>query len=314
MKFSNENPNGPSRQAFITLIVLVLVIFLSLYSLIQKTQPYLTYTLGTLDQGFELAWYKDVGFASFVSNSDGVIFALPIGGEKLFAFDAKTGLTYWETDLSFEQSGMRVFLGDVSSVYIVSSINVNAYDAKTGNIRWSTKLGDGHVAIEAQLDGDLLKIYYGNRLYEIEPETGKILYIKPGVAHGDYPTFKIVNDEFLLTGSTSGGLCAQGAKTHKLLWCHPDIDLNLITIDEVCGLVYAMPDDNILQVINLFTGDVLGESTFTRSIPVDEKDDNRYVPVLFYGDGVVVVSFVDSGQTFGLKSDALCQTDTLSAP
>lgn len=314
MKFSSENLKSSSRQAFIIFVALVLVILLSLYLLIQQTRPKLTYTLGVLDQGFELVWYKDAGFASFVSNSNGIIFALPIGEEKLVAFDAKTGLMYWETDLSFEQRGMRVFLADVLSAYIVTSTTVDAYDTKTGNVKWSTKLGDGHVAIEAQLDCDLLKVYYGDRLYEIASENGEILYIKPGIAHEDYPTFKIVNDEFLLTGSTSGGLCAQRTKTHKLLWCHPDIDLNLITIDELCGSVYAMPDDNVLRVIDLFTGEVLIKAAFTRSIPVDEKDDNRYVPVLFYVDGVTVVSFVDSRQTFGLKSDALCQINTLSAP
>jgi len=304
MTSSNENRKQSSRQALIILGLLVLIFLLSLNSLIEQSKPRLTHTLESVDKNFALAWYKEEQFASFVSNADGVVFALPLGEEKLFAFDLKTGLAYWQIELPFLQRGMSVFLADLSSVYIVTAIEVNAYDAKTGGIKWSTELGDGHVSIEASLLPDTMKVHYGSKLYELDLATGKILSNTSGIENETDLVFRIVNDKILLTNSTTDGMCAQQLTPRNLLWCKPDFELIDMVVDEVCELGYAMPDDSTLWMVDLFIGRVLGEASFSRSISSDEEDG--YSTVLFFVDSVVIVSFIDSGQIYGLINDKVC--------
>ncbi len=304
MKLLTKIQKDSSAQALFTFVYLVLIFLLAIYFLFEQNRPRLTHTLDSFDKEFELVWYQEKGYGSVVSNGNGVVFALPLGEEKLFAFDSKTGLMYWEIELSFHEGGKRVFLADSSSVYIVNAVQVSAYDAKTGSVRWSTEIGDGHVAIEAYLLHDKMELYYGERLYELDLITGKILSEKHGVANESYPQFKIVNDKILLTNSTSEGMCAQQLNPRKVLWCKPEFELIDMAVDENCELGYAMPNEDTLWVVDLFTGHVLGKTSFSRNIPVDEEDG--YTPALFFADGVVIVSFIDSGQSYGLTAGKIC--------
>jgi hypothetical protein len=62
-----------------------------------------------------------------------------------------------------------------------------------------------------------------------------------------------------------------------------------------------MRDDLVLVTIDLQTGEVLGETTFLSSQPVDKEIGS--LSSIAFSNGVIVVSFSDSGQTLGLVFD-----------
>jgi hypothetical protein len=60
-----------------------------------------------------------------------------------------------------------------------------------------------------------------------------------------------------------------------------------------------MREDLVLLAIDLETGNILGETNFLSTQPIDKQIGS--VSSITASDGVVVVSFSDSGQTFALK-------------
>jgi hypothetical protein len=65
------------------------------------------------------------------------------------------------------------------AVFTITSSYVNAYRASTGELLWYTKLGDGHVLIYVQEEDPLLRIYYGDKIFEISQLSGEILSTQP---------------------------------------------------------------------------------------------------------------------------------------
>jgi hypothetical protein len=95
------------------------------------------------------------------------------------------------------------------------------------------------------------------------------------------------------------GICALNLQTSKYSWCHPEIYISDIAIDYQSQLGYAMREDLVLLTIDLRTGNVLGEIQFLSSKPIDEQIGS--MSSIAFSNGVVVISFSDSGQTFGLS-------------
>ena len=82
-------------------------------------------------------------------------------------------------------------------------------------------------------------------------------------------------------------------------WCRPEAYISRVAVDRQSQLGYAMRDDFVLVTIDLKTGNVLGETSFLSSEPA--KEYSGFVSSVVVSDGVVVVSFYDSGQAFGLS-------------
>lgn len=303
MASSNKSNRPVSRQALKTFWILVLILVITLYHLVENSKPSPIYNIVSISENLKPSWYLEESFESFVSNETGMVFALPVERDRLFAIDIKTGVVKWIIELPFPKGGMRAFLADASSVYIVTSIDLTAYEAVSGEVLWETELGDGHVSIDANIENNVMELHYGNRLYKIDLFSGEILSSKPGVANESEPIFRIIKDRILLTKSNSDGLCAQSLGPRKVLWCKGDFELNEMAVDEECELGYAMPNDETLWVIDLFTGQVLEVVGFNRSI---STEPDEYFSKLYFANDMIVVSFVDSGQSYGLRNDSLC--------
>jgi outer membrane protein assembly factor BamB len=260
---------------------------------------------------------------------------MDLARDNLIAFDIRSGTTIWKTELPFERSGAHSLLADENTVFVVTSVSVDAYEVTTGELKWSTRLGDGHVSIVSQLDSDKVRVYYGDKLHEIDSETGKILTTLPkdiivwvldDIILQETPTYKLIainnqTDELLWTNDRGPyvredykpqdiggdnlivgfvrGICVLNLQTGEYSWCRPEIDITKLAIDYQSQQGFAMQDDLVLLTIDLQTGNVLGETSFLSSEPIDEQIG--FLSSIIFSDGVVVISFSDSGQTFGLE-------------
>ncbi len=332
MKLDPELQKLLSRRGAPILAIVFIVLIWIVQLWLQKPLPLITHALGSSTQHVNTLWIRQEISTWPTASANGKVFTMLIDSDSLAAIDIKTGATIWKTALSFEQSGARGILANQNTVFVVTTLNVDAYDAKTGELKWSTKLGDGHVSIICQLDSDVLRVYYGDKIYELDSGTGKILDTLPkgltiwisgntvlrGFAAFDKQTGKLLwnqglpfyldegikpidlSSNVLLVAEEQGrGICALNLHTGQYNWCRPENFNSMMAIDHQSQLGYAMRDDFVLITIDLQTGNVLGETSFLSSEPINKQVGS--VSSITVSDGIVVVGFSDSRQTFGLS-------------
>lgn len=297
-----------SKKSFSTFWKLVLILFVTLYILIKSSEPgpEPVYTITLVGNYLRQIWYFKEGFEAFTSNQYDTVFAFPVERGRLFAFDAKTGLVKWKLDLSIPKGAIAVFLSDLKNVYIVSATDVTAYAASSGKTVWETELGSGHVSIRAVLYEGLMEIFYGDKKFVVDLENGEILSNEAFAFYPTDPPFRIVNDSIMLADN-SEGLCALADNPSKLLWCKPEIWLDQIVVDERCELIYAMPDDQTLWMLDLSTGEIMDKISFDRNFYETEEE---FSTRLYFADETVIVSFLAAHQTYGLKNSDFCPSLT----
>jgi outer membrane protein assembly factor BamB len=100
---------------------------------------------------------------------------------RLFAFDTNLGTYAWKSDSCTLEAGNRVITISGSNLYVMTSISAYACEAATGKNIWSLKLGEGHVGIALQLEPDIpiLRVYYGETIFELDPGSGDIIHSRP---------------------------------------------------------------------------------------------------------------------------------------
>lgn len=316
-------------------VALILLLWLVMESLI-KPPPAMIHTLGLSTQRVNVLWIRQ-DISTWITSNDRMVFSRPVMSDSLIAIDAQTGATVWKLPLSFEHSDIRSLLANQNTVFIVTTLTVDAYDAKTGQPEWSTGLGQGHVSIMSQLDSNVLRIYYGDQIFELDSGTGKILSVMPTGAtvwisgntvlrgfgafdrrtgknlwnegiplfyYGEGVEPRDLGPDILLVASAPGsrfsqGICALNMLIGQYNWCHTEGFNSMIAVDHHSGLGYAMREDFVLLTIDLQTGKVLGETSFLSSNSTSQERGS--VSSVVVSDAVVVVSFGDNGQTFGLK-------------
>jgi outer membrane protein assembly factor BamB len=323
------------RWVLVFFIALVLLLWLVLEWL-KKPSPTIIRTLGSSTQHVNVLWFKQNFFTLAAVNTGGVVYAMPLDRKSLLTFDNRSGTTLWSVKLPSDQSGVRDLHADQDTVFVVNTLSVYAYEAKTGELKWSTELGQGHVSIIGQLDSGVIRVYYGDQIYELDAGTGKTLSTLPkdstvwisgntvlkGTAAFDRQTGKLLWDHgplfyldegvepedlgmnILLVAqapgsSVSRGICALNLQTGQYSWCRSEEFNSMVAVDRQSLRGYVMRSDNVLLTINLLTGDVLGETSFLANALTPAKMGT--FASIAVSKGVVVVSFSDSGQTFGLK-------------
>jgi outer membrane protein assembly factor BamB len=324
------------RWPLVLVIALLLIVWLGQLWL-ERPQPSITRTLGSSTQRVNVLWLSQDISAPVVTNEKGMVFAISATRDSLVAIQAETGTTTWETPLSFEERDVRSMLVNQNIVFLVTTLTVDAYDAETGQLKWSTKLGQGHVTIMSQLDARVLRVYYGDQIFELDAETGKILNSQP---KGDIiwisgdtvlkvfsafdrqtgkllwnqgPPFyldegiepKGLGIDTLLVAQRPGssfikGICALNLRTGQHNWCRPEEFSSVMAVDQQSQFGYAMRSDTVLLTIDLQTGHILGTTSFLSSSTPTPKEIGAFSSIAA-SNGVVVVSFSDSKQTFGLK-------------
>jgi outer membrane protein assembly factor BamB len=335
MKLPKQLQVWLSQRGALVLFLTTIVLLLIFQIWHERPQPSISHTLGTSTYPIDILWSKQETFRQTAGNGGKVVYLMPLGQDKIIALNIKSSTVVWKEELPFERSGARGMLADRNTIFTVDSTRADAYEATTGKLKWSTILGDGHVSVIPQLDSNILRIYLGEELIELDTETGKKLTVVPKGAtiwiSGnivlqssstnqlkaiDKRTGKLLwtNDRLLyidegqepidignnnlLVGFTKG-VCALNLQSGKYDWCHPEIYISDIAIDYQSQLGYAMRNDLVLLTIDLHTGDVLAETNFLSSQPINEQTGS--MSSITFSDGILVVSFSDSGQTFGLS-------------
>lgn len=336
MKLAKQLTAWFLRPRTLALFIMFVMLLLILSACLQRPQTQIIHTLGTSTQHVDVLWFRQEIFTQTTDNSGEVIFVMPISRDSLMAIDIRDGTTIWNTKLPIERGGgARKILANQNTVFVATSIYMDAYDKTTGDLKWSTKLGDGHVSVIPQLDSDLLRVYYGDRLIEIDPndgeivtetpkneivwmfgnmilqstpasqinaldkQSGEILWTNPRSFHLDEGQEPLdIGNGRQLVGFVNG-TCELDLQTGEYPWCLPEINISNITVDPQSQLGFAMRDDLILLTIDLQTGDVLGETSFLSSAPVDKQEG--FLASITFSNGIIIISFSDSGQTFGLE-------------
>jgi outer membrane protein assembly factor BamB len=330
-----------SQQGLLALSLMVIVLLGVLQIWLQRPPPFNTHTIGSSTQHVDVLWLMQDGgnqgdvASPITANTDGTVFIMSLAYDTLTAINIKSGATIWKAKIPFEQSDVRSLLADQNTVFVVTGGSVDAYESTTGKLKWSTRLGDEHVSVFSQLTSTIVRVYYGDKLYEIDSKTGKVLstlpknniiWVSDSVVFEKTPAYQLralnkqTGDQLWtssrwftvgggykpqdtgkdkLIAAFATGICALNIRSGEYDWCHPEIYLSSIAIDYQSQLGYAMRKDLVLLTIDLQTGNVLGETSFSSSKPINRQTD--FVPSVVFSDGVVVVYFNDSGQIFGLS-------------
>jgi len=202
------------KRAILIFIVLLIILVLALQSWLQKPvqRERITYAINISSYPSKQLWSKDEFYSLMAANSSETVFLLSKISDNLLAIDSENGNTVWDIKLPFEQSGARGFLADKNTIFVITTLNVYAYQTETGKLKWSTRLGDGHVSIISQLDSDILRVYYGNEIYEIDSKTGEVLI--------SYPKDDIlwILGDIVIETSHPYGIRAFTKRTGEFLW------------------------------------------------------------------------------------------------
>lgn len=336
-----------SKIGLYTVGIALIVLLVVSEWIFNQLEPKITRQIGSSSDNVQTYWTRKMhlwnNIADWKSNT---IYAVDAEMDKLMAIDSLTGATVWEIHLTTYQSGISYLLMGDQAVFTVTHSYVNAYRTSTGEMLWYSKLGDGHVSIYAQEEDSLLRIYYGEKIFEVSQASGKILSVQPkddivwiqnnvevhcpllpeaGTAESCYigltgidrvtgktlwennkahyseyyqeqPTHKMV-----LVGFSEDGICALNAETGGYNWCLPEGKISNIAVDNDRETGYFIRHDFSLVKINLPTGSILAETKFLpTSLPSGMERDSYAYRVSLTKD-IVIVSFGDSEQTFGLR-------------
>ncbi len=340
-------PHGVRNSLRNLLIGFVLVLLLGSCVALQdymqrRTRPSFAYGMGSSTDNLDLQWVHHIAPPDFandvvVGDDTAVVFLISGHEASLAAFDGSTGSPKWITAVPFEKSLLQWFLYGHHTIFAVTSLGIDAYDVQTGQLLWSTELGQGRVPVRPQLDGSVLRIYYGETVYELDLVSGKIISSLPRqelywmVSHIEIhqpspelmvgkdritgqqvwenhnPAFSLDPppqdfDQHKLVVKTVGrGICALDLDTGEYIWCRSETYISNPAIHYVMGIGYVLREGFVLEKIDLQTGTVLAETTFLPS-PVTPDVHNYGYPYYVSLDGnTLLLLFGDSQQLFSLS-------------
>jgi len=288
----------------------------------------------------ETVWIRDITLwfqsSNWVSNT---VYAFTTT-EELLAVNSRTGSILWQRHLPQDELGVRGLFATDRAIYTVTATEIHAYDALTGELVWSTRLGDGHVMLDFQAEDALLRVYYGNRIIELSPETGQVLSNQPrgdiewitnnieihhalpdqgavmvGIDHKTGKSLWTNNgpmfvrserfpiqsiDSTIFVQTSDLGICGLNLISGKYLWCRTEEYISNMSLNRDENAGYVIRSDFSLVKIDLSTGKDLAEIGFSPKELPAPMQNRGFEYSTAYTQDAIVVSFGDSDQTFGL--------------
>ena len=308
----------------------------------RRTRPSFEYGMGSSTDNLNLQWMHQIAPPDFASNivtgDDTAVIFLARGREaSLAAFDSSTGSPKWNTAVPFERSLFQWLLYGHRTILAVTSLGVDAYDVQTGRLLWSTELGQGRVPIRPQLDGPVLRVYYGETVYELNPVSGKIISSLPRqdlywmVSHTEIrqlspelmvgkdritgkqiwenhnrafsldPPPQDFDDNILVVKTIGSGLCALHLDIGEYAWCRSETYISNLAIHYGTGVGYVLREGFVLEKIDLRAGTVLAETTFLPSPVTPDVRSYGYPYSVSLDSNTLLLLFGDSQQLFSLS-------------
>lgn len=176
MKFIRELSSNKSARKF--LIIAFIVLFLIPNLIWYRPKSKIARHIGPVSDDVQILWTKDVYLWDYIVDwNTNAIYAFNSKQERLMKIDGVTGKTTWIVSILFDGSGDLV-LGD-QAVFAINSSYVTAFRSSTGELIWQTRLGDGHVSRYFQVEDDMLRIYYGDKIVDVSQMSGEILSTQP---------------------------------------------------------------------------------------------------------------------------------------
>jgi outer membrane protein assembly factor BamB len=291
--------------------------------------------------------FSDAGSAQnlILANGDVTTFLrsdrnLPELGGELAAFPLAQGEETWSTPVPFVRSAVVLLLADETSVYAITVTGADAYDASTGTLLWSSTLGVGHVEVDGQLEGAVVRVYYGETVFEIDKKTGSVVASYPkGSLLWQVGSLQIIRDpESGIVGtemdsgevrwssglerfrmddpwtpqlvgtdtlvvhplSATMGYCALRLQDGSVAWCTNDRPVSNFSAVEEQGYGYYLRNDFRLIRVDLSSGQADLEVPFLPSTLPSSMSGYRYEYWVAADGGSVAVLFSDSNQLFVL--------------
>lgn len=321
------------RSAPIALLIVIVSVMIVIQILVEKINyPKILHTINPTETDATVIWSNDDLSDQMIATGS-MLVVVTAGGDELIARDLLTRKTVWKTNRPSTRPGARGLVVYENMIFVSSSVAVDAYNLTSGELVWTTFLGEGHVDVILQIDSEILRVYYGDYMYQIDPLTGfvlsksekeKTLWVAENILFKrlDDCEVEAVNnrtgevlwkqcdpffvgegkeplkteDHKLVVSMPNDGICSLNLANGQQYWCSREVYISNVALDFQSVRAYAMREDFSLVVIDLMSGATQSTIDFSTNI---ESDDLTYSK-LVYSDGVVIVYFADSGQTFGL--------------
>lgn len=320
------------RRGYLIFITIISMLLVVQFSLERVNHPTILHTLSSTEKSLNVLWLKNDLSDQMIANEN-MLFVVSSARDKLIAYDLFTGSVIWEKARPYSRPGARGLAIYESMVFVVNSEAVDAYNTTTGELIWTTFLGDGHTSVILQVEGGILRVYYGSYLFEIDPLTGsilskdyqeKVMWITGNILirnptnckmeaidsqnssliwdqcdifvvdEGTEPQ-KLKNDT-LIVNTSNYWVCSINLENGEKNWCSQKTYISNAAIDYESNSIYILREDFAIVVIDLSTGVIQNEYFFLTNI---ENNEITYGRVTYSRD-VVVVYFADSGQTYAL--------------
>ena len=258
---------------------------------------------------------------------------------ELVAIHSDTGLVAWVRPLLAKEKDIQSLAQWRQLVLAASNTELTAYSTTTGGTHWQTHLGDGHVPVILQVDADVLRVYYGDRLFEADPVDGSILRDTPiedilwiqgtAVIHAppsanemwatnagsgellwqsnespflrkEWSIPAASGQGSLLVRLSDGSICELSISTGTYRWCRDDGYLSNVAVDAQGEVAYSLTEGFALQALDTQKGDLLQSIQFLPSALPESLRDHGFWYSVATSDEEVSVLFGDSWQIFGL--------------
>lgn len=268
------------------------------------------------------------------ADSKGIIYTS--GNNDIASFDSNLGKFLWKTKPpGFYYPDWLIFGDD--GLFGTTALGIEVYDVNTGRWKWSIEIGSGHVRVIPQLDGKILRVYYGDSIVDIKPDSGEILNKEPRdnlewiqgnvelfrvspdrisgrnrdsgkeIWQVDGGTFNVIEfspieytNENLLLMDFLKKVCLLDITSGQYLWCHSDNFASNVAILKGGKIGYFLRQDFTLEKFDIASGDTLAETQFS-----PESDSLQSAGVSFVsgkGDNEIIVLFQDNKQLVVLKN------------
>lgn len=249
--------------------------------------------------------------------------------------DLSTGTEIWTiSDRSFW--GANFIFVENEKVYLLSSTQLSAVSSNGKGVVWTTRLGNGHVDFSGQIDGPIIRVYYGNQVFEIDADSGAILrdYQRENILWKDNQIeikknidikklqgysydkkqiiwetpLEIVVDspyyyqpvdagDVLFLRTPEAGLCLLQKLTGDVFWCQNEMYLSNVGYNDDKAAFLVASDFSFVRV-DLLTGETYTVGSFFPNELPSEIKNNIYNYQVMINKNDISIYFEDSLEVF----------------